>query len=163
MHLDSPLWKIPDNFFLRFLSICSIITAYDLKIARQSRIRRMAGQVFVFGDEVVNMLIAEYDYETDIRVKQDEAREAGREEGREQGREEGREEGRNEGRVQGTELKVIQQVLRKLQKSCTVEQIADALEEPEEKISRIVRIAQKYAPEYDEKKILEELMASVQV
>ena len=37
-------------------------------------------------------------------------------------------------------------------------QIADALEETEEKISRIVEIAQKYAPEYDERKTLDEVM-----
>ena len=34
------------------------------------------------GSEVINMLTAEYDYEMDIRVKQEEAREEGREEGR---------------------------------------------------------------------------------
>ena len=58
----------------------------------------------------------------------------------------------------GTELKVIQMVLRKLQRNYTVAQIVEALEEPEEKISRIVEIAQKYAPEYDEGQILKEVM-----
>ena len=42
--------------------------------------------------------------------------------------------------------------------SCTVAQIAEALEETEEKIGRIVEVAQKYAPEYDERKILDEMM-----
>ena len=37
------------------------------------------------GSEVRNMLIAEYDYETDIRVKQEEARMEGRQEGRREG------------------------------------------------------------------------------
>ena len=58
----------------------------------------------------------------------------------------------------GIELNVIQLVVKKLKKSCTVEQIAEALEETEAKIGRIVEIAQKYAPGYDERKILEEVM-----
>ena len=63
-----------------------------------------------------------------------------------------------QGLEQGTELKLINLVLKKMRKSCTVPQIAEALEEPEEKIGRIVEIAQKYAPEYDERKILDEMM-----
>ena len=58
----------------------------------------------------------------------------------------------------GTELKLIQQVLKKIQKSYTVEQIAGFLEEPEEKIRRITEIAEKYAPVYDERQILKEMM-----
>ncbi|MBQ0168067.1 MAG: hypothetical protein KBT02_13250, partial [Treponema sp.] len=38
--------------------------------------------------EVINMFLAEYDYETDIAVQREEAREEGREEGRETGRDE---------------------------------------------------------------------------
>ena len=41
------------------------------------------------GSEVENMLIAEYSYEEDIRVKQQEAEQLGREAGRKEGREEG--------------------------------------------------------------------------
>ncbi len=74
--------------------------------------------------------------------------------------ERGIEKGIEKGIEQGTELKLISLVLKKLKKSCTVSQIADALEEPEEKISQIMKIAQKYAPEYDERKILAELMES---
>ena len=50
------------------------------------------------GSEVVNMLLDEYDYETDIEVQREEAREEGRKEGREEGREEGKKKGREEGR-----------------------------------------------------------------
>ena len=60
----------------------------------------------------------------------------------------------------GIELNLIQLVLKKMKKSCTVAQIAEALEESEEKICRIVEIAQKYAPEYDERKILDEMMGN---
>ena len=49
------------------------------------------------GSEVVNMLIAEYDYDMDIEVQREEAYFEGREEGRQEGREEGRQEGREEG------------------------------------------------------------------
>ena len=55
------------------------------------------------GSEVVNMLLDEYDYETDIEVQREEAREEGRNPGREEGREQGRQEGRKEGREQGRE------------------------------------------------------------
>ncbi len=61
----------------------------------------------------------------------------------------------------GIELNLIQLVLKKMKKSCTVAQIAEALEESEEKISRIVETARKYAPEYDERKILDEMMGTM--
>ena len=48
------------------------------------------------GSEVVNMLLDEYDYETDIEVQREEAREEGRKLGREEGRMQGREEERKE-------------------------------------------------------------------
>ena len=54
----------------------------------------------------------------------------------------------------GAELKLVQLVVKKLKKSDTVAQIADALEETEEKIGHIVEVAQMYAPEYDEREIL---------
>ena len=53
--------------------------------------------------------------------------------------------------------------MKKLKKSCTVAEIAEALEETEDKIGRIVEIAQKYAPEYDEKKILDEVLQTVEI
>ena len=68
------------------------------------------------------------------------------------------ERGIEKGLRQGTELKLISLVLKKLKKSCTVTQIAEDLEETEEKIGRIVEVARKYAPEYDERKILDEVM-----
>ena len=44
------------------------------------------------------MLLAEYDYETDIKVQREESREEGRKEGIEEGRKEGIEAGREEER-----------------------------------------------------------------
>ncbi len=72
--------------------------------------------------------------------------------------ERGIEKGLERGLKQGIELKLISQVLKKLRKSYTVAQIAETLEETEEKIGEIVEIAQKYAPEYDERKILDEVI-----
>ena len=68
------------------------------------------------------------------------------------------ERGIERGIERGTELKLIQMVLKKLKKSCTAAQIAESLEEPEEKINRIMEVAEKYAPEYDERQILQEVM-----
>ncbi len=106
----------------------------------------LAGYLGRKSEEVVNMLMAEYDYEMDIEVHSQEAEARGEAKGRTEGRTEG----------------LVQQVLKKLKKSCTVAQIAEALEETEDKISRIVGIAQKYAPEYDERKILDEVLASAE-
>ena len=118
------------------------------------------------GSEVVNMLLDEYDYETDIEVQREEAREQGRAEGREEGREQGRAEGREEGREQGRaegreegreqgraegreqgkeegreegrkeEKRAL--VQKKLEKGKTISQIADDLEDTEENIAHLI-------------------------
>ena len=69
------------------------------------------------------------------------------------------ERGIEKGIVQGANLNVIQLVLKKLKKSYSVSQIAEQLEETDEKISRIIRISEKYAPDYDERQILKEFMS----
>jgi len=71
------------------------------------------------GSEVVNMLIAKYDYETDIRVQREEAQEMGRQEGQ--------------------ELKLIEQLKKKLAKGLSSVEIADALEESVEKVEEMIR------------------------
>ena len=102
------------------------------------------------GSEVVNMLLDEYDYETDIEVQREEAREEGRklgrEEGRMQGREEGRMQGREEGRMQGREeerkeflQKICFLIQKKLEKGKTVSEIANDLEDTEENISHLIK------------------------
>ena len=82
------------------------------------------------GSEVVNMLLDEYDYETDIEVQREEAREQGREEGRKQGRE--------EGRKQGTLQKTCALIQKKLEKGKTISEIADDLEDTEENIAHLI-------------------------
>ena len=85
------------------------------------------------GSEVVNMLLDEYDYETDIEVQREEAREEGREEGRKLGREEGREEERKE-----FLQKICSLIQKKLEKGKTISEIADDLEDTEENIAHLI-------------------------
>lgn len=85
------------------------------------------------GSEVLNMLIAEYDYDMDIEVQREEAKE------------------------EGETLKLISLVCKKLQKDCSVTEIADMLEEDESVIQKICDAAKQFAPEYDVKKIYEKL------
>ncbi|MCD7806659.1 MAG: Rpn family recombination-promoting nuclease/putative transposase [Lachnospiraceae bacterium] len=76
---------------------------------------------------------------------------------RKEGHEEGREEGIEEGIPRGELRKVIDLCCRKLIKGKSVEEIADALECDISQIRTIVNVAQKYAPDYDVDRILEEL------
>ena len=102
----------------------------------------LADYVMRKGSEVVNMLLDEYDYETDIEVQREEAREQGRaegrEEGREQGRAEGREQGKEEGREEGRKEEKRALVQKKLEKGKTISQIADDLEDTEENIAHLI-------------------------
>ena len=90
------------------------------------------------GSEVVNMLLDEYDYETDIEVQREEAREEGRKQGKEEGREEGRKQGEEEGRKQGTLQKTCALIRKKLEKGKTISEIADDLEDTEETIAHLI-------------------------
>ena len=74
------------------------------------------------GSEVVNMLIAEYDYDLDVEVQREEAYAAGKEEGREEGQKE----------------KLQELVKRKLEKGKSIGTIAEELEESCEEIAEIV-------------------------
>ena len=79
----------------------------------------------------------------DRHMIEDEAREQGHAEGFAAGQEEGervgRAEGRAEGREEGREQKLLDQIGRKLAKGQSVEQIAEALEEEPEVISRLIQ------------------------
>lgn len=73
--------------------------------------------------------------------------------------EKGREEGTVTGMEMGEVLKLIEQVCKKMQKGKTVEEIAESLEEPEETIEKIYKIALKYnARTEDRQKIYKELI-----
>ena len=65
-------------------------------------------------------------------------------------------------RKEGELRKVIDQCCRKLVKGRSNEEIADALECDISEINAIVDVAQKYAPDYDVDRILEELCGETQ-
>ena len=73
-------------------------------------------------------------------------------------REQGRKEGLAEGITQGELLARIKIICVKLQKSQTIEQISDALEENPKIIEKIVTIANEYAPNYDVEEITKRYM-----
>ena len=86
------------------------------------------------GSEVVNMLIAEYDYDLDVEVQREEAYAAGRQEGIQEGIQEGRQEGQQE--------KLEELIKRKLKKGKSIDVIAEELEESQEVIAGIVKTLQ---------------------
>ena len=66
--------------------------------------------------------------------------------------------GHNAGVQQGIEQRNISLVCKKLLKGQSVEQIADALEETVESISKICEVANQFAPDYDVEMILRALL-----
>ena len=70
-------------------------------------------------------------------------------------REEGLAEGRAEGKAEGELRAVIRMTCRKMRKGLSAQEITEDLEEDEAFIFSIYQIAQEFAPEYDEEKILE--------
>ena len=95
------------------------------------------------------MLIAEYDYETDIEVQREEAYEEGERAGRIEGERTGRIEGERTGRSEGELFKLVKMTVKKLKKGNTAEETAKMLEEPIEMIQMIYDLADEFAPEYD--------------
>ncbi len=71
-----------------------------------------------------------------------------------------KEDGRREGLAEGGSYKLISMVCRKIPKGKTVAEIADDLEETEAVIEPIFETALKFAPDYDVKKIFEELQTA---
>lgn len=77
---------------------------------------------------------------------------------REEGFAEGREEGRAKGHSEGETSRLVNQICKKLKKGLPVVQIAEAVEEDEARVQAIVDVANKYAPDYDVEKIVQELL-----
>lgn len=78
--------------------------------------------------------------------------------GLERGEKIGLERGEKIGLERGEEKKLLSLVIAKVKKGMDVPEIADALEEDETTISRLVQIVNRHAPEYDPEKILEEAL-----
>lgn len=93
-------------------------------------------------NEVCNMLIADYNYELDMEVQREEAREEGFEEGRKAGMEKGLTEGRSkgmaEGRVEGIQEGRKEMILKVYSDGKTIAEIANFLGEPIEEIEKII-------------------------
>ena len=65
---------------------------------------------------------------------------------------------REEGHAEGETSRLVNQICKKLKKGMSVAQIADAVEEDEARVQTITDVAQKYAPNYDVEKIVQELL-----
>ena len=96
--------------------------------------------------EVVAMSIFEFDEEKELKL----LREAEYQYGIERGIEIGTEQGRKQ--------YLIQAVCKKLHKGKTMQRIAEELEEDRDLVERICEVAGKFAPGYEEEKILKELL-----
>ena len=72
-------------------------------------------------------------------------------------REEGIMEGRNVGKREGEASKVIEIVIKKYKKGCSVKETADMLEEPVSRIQQIYDVIEKNAPDYDAETIYKQL------
>ena len=88
--------------------------------------------------EAKNVSIYEYDQEKHIRQEREEAWEAGEKAGREAGEKAGWEAGEKAGRETGQMDKLQEQIQKKLAKGKTIPEIAEALEEDEDVIRRLV-------------------------
>lgn len=92
--------------------------------------------------EVIAMSIFEYDEEAELKKLRASERRFGEARGIKLG----------ENRI------IMIKICKKLQKRYTISKIAEELEEPEEKIERLCKVAERYAPEYDVEKICSEVM-----
>lgn len=90
------------------------------------------------GSEVINMLIAEYDYDMDIEVQREEAYAEGVADGMAKGLSDGMAKGLSDGMEKGRSGKLIEQIRKKLSKGKNSAEIAEALEEPVETIQEII-------------------------
>ena len=120
---------IPEKNFMEIVQNCQISGEEEpYKKAIKECIEKgiLADYLMRKGSEVVNMLLDEYDYETDIEVQREEARE------------EGRKQGEEEGRKQGTLQKTCALIQKKLEKGKTISEIADDLEDTEENIAHLI-------------------------
>ena len=78
-------------------------------------------------------------------------------ESKEEGIMEGRNVGKLEGKLEGAASKVIEIVIKKYKKGCSVKETADMLEEPVSRIRQIYDVIEKKAPDYDAETIYKQL------
>ena len=100
-------------------------------------------------EEVVEVSIYDYDEEDVRRTLFEEAKEMAKEELKEKAKEELTQEVFAEGEQSGEQLKIVNQVIKKVKKSKTLETIASELEEEEADIKPIYDAVVSSAPDYD--------------
>ena len=114
-----------------------------------------------YREEAIEMCIFEYDEEETLRQLGQQSYEEGVVAGIEQGRTEGVtigiERGREEGRLVGEEQLLFRLICTKLKKGKTPEVIAEELEEDVSRVEQICEKAKSFAPEYDWKKVYEQM------
>ena len=114
-----------------------------------------------YREEAIEMCIFEYDEEETLRQLGQQSYEEGVAAGIEQGRTEGVtvgiERGREEGRLVGEEQLLFRLICTKLKKGKTPEVIAEELEEDVSRVEQICEKAKSFAPEYDWKKVYEQM------
>ena len=103
------------------------------------------------------MLRMEYDEAKTMAHIREDSYEEGEAAGKKIGQEIGQKIGEKIGQQIGQELKLIGQVCKKIKKNKTAKQIAYELEEEITDIEKIYAVAEKFAPDYDVKKIYEAL------
>ena len=99
----------------------------------------------------------DFTFERQIELTKMEYYQDGFADGEAQGEARGEIRGMARGKKDGQLRTLISQVVRKLRKGKSVEQIADELEADMATIAPICQVAEEFAPEYDEEKIFERL------
>ena len=110
-----------------------------------------------YREEAIEMCIFEYDEKETLRQLGQQSYEEGVAAGIEQGRTEGVTIGIEQGRIVGEEQIIVRQICIKLKKGKTPEEIAEELEEDVSKVEQICEKAKSFAPEYDWKKVYEQM------
>lgn len=105
------------------------------------------------GEDVQKIMMFDLTYEKQMENAKQEWFNDGVEEGRAEGYSSGIAEGRAEGY-----RRLVNSIIKKLQKNKSLEQIADELKESVETIQPIYDIVKKYAPEYDVDAITTEVL-----
>jgi len=114
-----------------------------------------------YKNEVRRIMALDFTFERQIELTKMEYYQdgfaAGKAEGEARGEAKGMERGEKNGQLQN----MISLTVRKLRKGKSVEQIADELEEDTATIAPICKVAEEFAPEYDEGKIFDKLKEKV--
>lgn len=148
------------------------LTLYDFHQTVKNKLAGLCEDDRIEVKEYENLLVAFSNIETYLLEKDafilEEVEEMGKddyvawsdrilEQGIEQGIERGIEQGIEQGTERGQIVKMISQVCKKLRKGNTPAEAADALEEDEQEIIRIYKVAEHFAPDYDVEAIYREL------